>query len=91
MYFVGFKVLASCDVSILLVLQWVAKYDIVISLVLDMSVTKNHGNRRSAEWKYMYFHWFGACHVRILLVLEGSVTNNHLNCKVSVWKCMYFL
>ena len=40
--------------------------------------------------KFMYFHWFCACHVRILLVLEGLVTNNALYCKVADCKYAYF-
>ena len=57
---------------------------------LVASVTKKRGNRKSAEWKCVYVHWFCACHVCILLVLEGLVTNNALDCKAAVRKRMYF-
>ena len=82
--------IAKCDVRILLVLQWVAEYDVRISFILEGSGNKNYGNRKSAEWKCVYFHWFCVAHVRILLVLNGSVTNNALYCAAADWNCAYF-
>ena len=72
--------IAKCDVRISLVLQRVADYDVRISFILDGSGNNNYGNRKSAEWKCVYFHWCCAGHVRILLVLKGYVQNNHLYC-----------
>jgi hypothetical protein len=47
------------------------------------SDVKNSLYCRSAEWKCVYFHWFGACGMRSLLVVQGS--------DVKFYKFVYYI